>query len=75
MNQNATQQDLGTLLRRTAQRHPRKQAIRCGSTSWTYAEFDSMSNRLAAGLAARGIAPGDRVAVLARNSHSFAALR
>lgn len=68
-------QTLGDLLRRTRQRHPRKLAIRCGDVAWTYAEFDDVCNRLAAGLASEGIASGDRVAVLARNSHAFAALR
>ena len=68
-------QTLGDLLRRTRQRHPHKLAIRCGELSWTYAQFDDTVNRLAAGLAAQGIAQGDRVAVLARNSHAFAALR
>ena len=42
---------------------------------WTYAEFDRVCDRVAAGLAGRGIGKGDRVAVLARNSHAFAALR
>lgn len=42
---------------------------------WTYAEFDRVCNRFAAGLAAQGIGAGDRVAVLSRNSHAFAALR
>src|SRR5690606_21982111 len=32
-------------------------------------------SRLAAGLHAQGVACGDRIAVLARNSHGFAALR
>lgn len=50
-------------------------AIVCGATAWTYAEFDAIATRVAAGLAARGVRPGDRVAVIARNSHSFAALR
>jgi len=68
-------QTLGDLLRRTRQRYPNKLAIRCGSTAWTYAQFDDICNRLATGLAAQGIASGDRVAVLARNSHAFAALR
>ena len=68
-------QTLGDLLRRTAQRDPHKLAIRCGSTDWTYREFDAVCNRLAAGLATLGVGVGDRVAVLARNSHGFAALR
>jgi fatty-acyl-CoA synthase len=68
-------QTLGDLLRRTRQRFPHKTAIRCGATVWTYAQFDDVCNRLAAGLAAIGIGPGDRVAIIARNSHAFAALR
>jgi len=71
----ASRQTLGDLLRRTALRCPDKLAIRCGSTDWTYAQFDGHCNRLAAGLAAQGVRLGDRVAVLARNSHAFAALR
>jgi fatty-acyl-CoA synthase len=68
-------QTLGDLLRRTRQRDPGKIAIRCGATQWTYAEFDDTATRLAAGLASLGVQMGDRVAVMARNSHAFAALR
>ena len=68
-------QTLSDVLRRTALRVPAKMAIRCGSTEWTYAEFDALVTRLAAGLARNGIQTADRVAVLARNSHGFAALR
>jgi fatty-acyl-CoA synthase len=75
LNSPLTRQTLGDLLRRTAQRDPHKLAIRCGSTDWTYREFDDVCNRFAAGLASIGVGLGDRVAVLARNSHGFAALR
>jgi fatty-acyl-CoA synthase len=68
-------QTLADLLRRTAARLPHKPAIRCGDTAWTWREFDAIVSRLAAGLHAQGVARGDRVAVLARNSHGFAALR
>jgi fatty-acyl-CoA synthase len=68
-------QTLGDLLRRTRQRFPNKPAIRCGATTWTYAQFDDTCNRLAAGFAAEGIQVGDRVAIIARNSHAFAAVR
>ncbi|HRP29901.1 MAG TPA: AMP-binding protein, partial [Burkholderiaceae bacterium] len=68
-------QTLADLLRRTAARMPHKAAIRCGDVAWTWREFDTVSGRLAAGLQAQGIGAGDRVAVLARNSHAFAALR
>jgi fatty-acyl-CoA synthase len=75
MNPGINRQTLGDLLRRTRARHPRKLAIRCGAVDWTYDQFDGVADRLAAGLAAQGVELGDRVAVLARNSHAFAALR
>jgi fatty-acyl-CoA synthase len=71
----ARQQTIGDLLRRTARRYPKKLAIRCGATAWTYAEFDQICNRLARGLTGSGLHSGDRLAVLSRNSHAFAALR
>lgn len=70
-----SRQTLGDLLRRTAGRLPGKTAILCGDVAWTYAQFDRLCNRLAHGLAASGVRCGDRVAVLSRNSHAFAALR
>lgn len=68
-------QTLGDLLRRTAARMPQKTAIRCGTVAWTYAQFDHLCSQLAAGFTAHGIRTGDRVAILARNSHAFAAVR
>lgn len=68
-------QTIADALRRTARRLPNKIAIVCGEVQWTYAQFDALVNRLSAGLQHIGIAEGDRVAVLARNSHGFAALR
>jgi fatty-acyl-CoA synthase len=66
---------LGDILRRSAARTPRKMAIQCGSVLWTYAELDSICNRLAQGLRDQGVEFGDRVAVLARNSHAYVAVR
>lgn len=68
-------QTLFDLLHRSAVRTPRKLAIVCGGTRWTYAEFEQIVLRLAVGLAGRGVGKGTRVAILARNSHAFAALR
>src|ERR1700722_3472312 len=68
-------QTLADLLHRSAARTPNKPAVVCGDISWTYAEFDRISVRVAAGLAARGVTKGSRVAVLARNSHAFVAMR
>jgi fatty-acyl-CoA synthase len=68
-------QSLGDLLRRTAARYPSKIAIRCGQVEWTYSHFDRLCDQFAAGLASHGIVLGDRVAVLARNSHAWAVVR
>jgi fatty-acyl-CoA synthase len=68
-------QSLGDILRRSAARAPAKTAIICGDVRWSYAEFDRIVDALAAGLMQRGIAKGMKVAVLARNSHAFAAMR
>jgi len=75
MNPNIHRQTLGDLLHRSAARTPNKLAIVCGETRWTYAELDRISERLAAGLAQRGVTKGKCVAILARNSHAFAAMR
>ncbi len=75
MHPSIRRQTIADVLRRSALRLPARTAIICGQTTWTYAEFDALVTRLAAGLAQRGVQPGDRVAVLARNSHGFAALR
>jgi len=68
-------QTLSDLLHRTARRLPTKTGLVCGEVQWTFAEFDAVVDRVAAGLARLGVAHGSRVAVLARNSHAFAALR
>ncbi|WP_336951358.1 acyl-CoA synthetase [Sphingobium aromaticivastans] len=71
----ARRQSLTAILKRSAARHGDRTAIICGDTRWTYAELDRLVDRLAAGLRDAGIRPGDRVAMLARNSHAFVALR
>jgi len=71
----ARRHTLGELLSRSAARHPDKLAVACGEARYSYREFDTLASRLAAGLAGQGIAKGDRVAMLARNSHAFAAMR
>lgn len=71
----AHNQSLSAMLRRSARRHRDRPAIICGTTQWSYREFDEIVDQLAAGLAALGTAKGDRVAILARNSHAFMAVR
>ncbi len=75
MNPLIRRQTLADILRRSARRTPGKTAVICGGTTWSYAEFERISERVAVGLAGRGVGKGDRVAILARNSHAFAALR
>jgi fatty-acyl-CoA synthase len=73
--QTSRAQAIGDLLRRSAHREPQKKALICGGVVWTFAEMDAICNRLGRGLLGLGIGKGDRVAVLSRNSHAFAALR
>lgn len=61
-------------------RHPQKIALIAGGKRLTYAELDALSTRLAATLAANGVARGDRVLVFLENSWEaavsiFAALK
>lgn len=63
------------MLRRSAARHGARTAIICGAIDWSYAEFDALVDRLAAGLTAHHVGPGHRIALLARNSHAFMAVR
>jgi fatty-acyl-CoA synthase len=61
------QQSLGDLLHRTARRYPGKAAVVFRDQRLTYAEYDRRVNRTAHALTARGVAKGDRVAVLSHN--------
>jgi len=71
----ARRQTLGELLRRSARRMPERSAVICGETRWSYAELDALVDRIARSLRARGVGVGDKVAILARNSHAFIAMR
>ncbi|MDL5157131.1 acyl--CoA ligase family protein [Actinomycetospora termitidis] len=56
-----------SFLQRSAGVYPDKTAIVHGSSRWTYAEFARDAQRLARGLRASGVQPGDRVACLLPN--------
>jgi fatty-acyl-CoA synthase len=71
----ARRQGIADLLRRTALRLPDKIAVRAAGTAWSYREFHSLALRVARGFSDLGLQPGDRVAVIARNSPIFACLR
>lgn len=56
-----------TFLDRAADTYPERIAVRHGALARTYRELRARCHRLAAGLAALGVAPGDTVAVMAPN--------
>ena len=55
-------------LRRSARWYADKEAVIDGARRFTYQQFNERVNRQANGLSARGIAKGERVAVVLRNS-------
>ena len=65
---------LADLLRRSAARAPGRLALRHAGRSHTYAELDTVVDRTANALAARGVARGDRVALLSHNSDGYVVL-
>jgi acyl-CoA synthetase (AMP-forming)/AMP-acid ligase II len=63
---------IAELIRWRAQRHPSLQAVWFEGKSQTYAELDRSSSALAGGLVTQlGLAPGDRVAILDKNSAAY----
>lgn len=59
------------LLRAAAAAKPGGEALVDGALRFTYAELDRIAGEVAAGLIARGLAPGDRVALLVSNRAEF----
>lgn len=58
---------VGELLRERAREHSGRTYLGCGDERATFGEADEASDRVAAGLAALGVAPGDRIAVISSN--------
>jgi acyl-CoA synthetase (AMP-forming)/AMP-acid ligase II len=58
---------IGRTLTQTRRRTPDKIALWFGERSWTYAELDDATDRIAASLSAAGVRPGERVAVFLPN--------
>ncbi len=56
------------LLTDSAARAPQRPAVAVGERLLTYAELDKLSNQVARALLAQGVAPGDRVGILAPKS-------
>ncbi len=65
---------VGDLLHRTARRDPDKLAVVAGDLRVTYAEFDAAVNRTAHALTERGLAKGDRLALLSHNCWQYVVL-
>lgn len=63
-----TESTLPQVLRRAAREHADVEALVEGDTRLTYGELLAEVERVAAALLARGVRPGDRVAVWAPNS-------
>jgi O-succinylbenzoic acid--CoA ligase len=60
-------------LARRAALHPGRPALLVADAAWSFAELDAWASAVAARLAALGVAPGDRVALLARNTPAYVA--
>ncbi|MFC3964382.1 (2,3-dihydroxybenzoyl)adenylate synthase [Nocardia jiangsuensis] len=63
---------IGDLLTDAARRAPAAPAVLTDAGPWSYADLDAAADRMAHGLLALGIAPGDRVVVQLPNVPEFA---
>ena len=63
--------NLAVMLRESARRAPAKTAVILGDARLSYAQLDELSDRVAASLAAAGLAPGDRVGLQLPNIPQF----
>lgn len=63
--------NLALLLEDSARNHADHPAVVFGDRQWTYAELNAAANRVANLLVARGVRPGDRVALCAPNLPAF----
>jgi fatty-acyl-CoA synthase len=70
----ACRNTIGDAVRRSAARHPEKDAISFGGRRWSYAELDAGANRVARALLAQGLEKGDRVAAYGMNSDAYVLL-
>ena len=63
--------NLAFMLREAARTHPEKPALLYPGGAMSYVELDAASDRLAAGLLARGCEPGDTLALQLPNVPHF----
>lgn len=69
------QRTLAEMLAEVAAEHPDRTFVVDGERAWTYAELSERAIRLARGLVAAGVGPGERVAVVLPNGADFVAVR
>ncbi len=63
---------LAQILRDRAESHPDREYLRYGDGGWvTYGEMNARANRIANGLIARGVSPGESVSVMLPNCEEF----
>ena len=63
--------NLGSILQGSASDRPDHPAVRLGDHTLTYAELDRAARGVVTGLRARGIAPGEKVAIMVPNVPEF----
>ena len=63
--------NLATNLTTTAAKHPEQAALRVNGQGITYSQLHGMAAKIAGGLRANGIQPGDRVAIILPNVPAF----
>ncbi|ANS25012.1 acyl-CoA synthetase [Rhodococcus opacus] len=77
MNEDSTrarQQSIGDIPRRSAARYPDKLAVVHRDVRLTFAEFDTLIERVAAALHSEGLTRGDRLALLSHNCWQYPVL-
>src|SRR5690242_6557064 len=62
---------LAAVVRTHARSRPERPALTYGGRTWTYGQLDARSSRVARALLDEGVQPGDRVAILDKNSPEF----
>jgi len=70
-NSSRIQADLGLILTRAAQRHGPKAALVTSGRTFTYQALDEMCDKVAGGLHALGVRPGDRVSLYSPNRWEY----
>jgi fatty-acyl-CoA synthase len=65
------QNTIGAALNRSARKYSHQLALIFGEREWRYSALNQAANRVANGLLAAGLTPGDRLAVYGKNSDAY----